>query len=257
MKKTNVLLVLVCLCYAFSSDLQKRIIRNKKFDIECYISPKKVVYLNNKKTYFWFKTGEIHQSQANIGGSVLHDVYVKYYRSNQLAEKGIFNYGVKIGVWKSWHENGRLKSREIWKNGFLDGLYSEFDSEGLLTIEGKYRNNLKVGRWINYKTKDTTYIKNDTVYTEKPRTFIHEIFRKKDSVEKAEIKFERLTKRKNDSIKRVKTKQENFIKKRNDSINKAQKRIQKENQKKIDSINKAKGVKPERKINFINKFFKP
>lgn len=195
------------------------------------------------KTYYWFKSGEIHHSLSNIGGYVLHNSYIKYYRSNQLAEKGVFHYGLKTGVWEGWHENGQLKFKEYWNNGYKDGEFMAYDVDGHLELKGTYRNNLKVGYWVNYKTKDTLYYKKNIEFEEKPKNLLQRLLRKKDSLEKVQIKTDRILKRKNDSIKKAKANQNRLIEKRNDSINRAQKRLQKQNQKKIDSINKSKGIK--------------
>lgn len=240
MKKEIFVVLIAFVFFSFSADVQKRIVRQGEFDIECYISLKKVNHLNNKKLYHWYKSGEIHYSQSNIGGSVLHNEYLKYYRSNQLAEKGIFNYGLKTGVWKSWYENGNLKERILWDNGILSGQYALYNSGGKVILEGKYNKNYRVGKWIDYKAKDTIYYKKDVMFDERPKGFVERFLRKKDSLEKVEIKLERFNKKKTDSIKRVKLKKERFVKKRNDSINKAQKKIKKLNQKKLDSIEKSK-----------------
>lgn len=239
MKKIGLLIALMSIFCAFSPDLQKRIVRDGEFDIECYIYPKKDVSLNGKKTYYWFKSGRVHQSKSGIGGSVLHDSYTKYYRSKQLAEKGTFKKGLKIGIWKNWHENGNLKTREVWKNGFLDGVYTLYNSDGTLAESGKYRNNRKVGRWINFVTQDTTYHKKDSVFTEKPLNLVQRILRKRDSLEKVKIKHERIKKRKTDSVQKVKSKLERKIKKRNDSIHRAKKKQERKNQKRLDSIERA------------------
>ncbi len=252
MKKIVGLLLVLFICFAFSPDLQKRVFRKGVFDIECYISSKKVNYLSNKELYYWYKSGEIHYSQSNIGGNVLHNAYLKYYRSNQLAEKGEFNYGLKTGVWKSWYENGNLKERILWDNGILNGQYTLFNSNGKLILQGRYSKNSKVGKWIDYKTKDTIYYKKDTMFEERPKSLVERFLTKKDSLEKVQIKRERVNKKKADSIKRFKLKRERFIKKRNDSVNKAQEKIKKLNQKKLDSIEKAKN----RDNGFLNRVFK-
>ncbi len=188
MKKIGILILVLFICLAFSSDLQKKIVRQGAFDIECYIALKEINTFNTNKIYYWYKSGEIHQSQSNIGGNVLHNTFIKYYRSNQLAEKGDFNYGLKTDVWKSWHENGQLKLQEYWNNGYKDGDVTKYDVDGNLILKGKYKNNLKVGQWINYKTKDTTYYKNNSKLEEKPTNFLQRFLRKKDSLEKVQIK---------------------------------------------------------------------
>ncbi|OEK07851.1 hypothetical protein A8C32_15325 [Flavivirga aquatica] len=252
MKKALSLILFSAICIAFSSDLQKKILRYDGFNIECYVSPKKRSNFNNNKMYYWFKSGEIHQSLSAAGGFVLHKKYSKYYRSNQLAEQGEFNYGLKTGTWKTWHNNGKLKFIEEWKQGYKNGEFIAFDSLGNQTSTGSYNNNLKNGYWIDFIKKDTTYHRKKEVFNEKPRNLIKRVFRKKDSLEKIQIKLIRATERKNDSIKRIKTKSDRLLKKRNDSIKRVKIKLDKSAKKRLDSINKTKKTKR----GFLDKVFK-
>ena len=261
MKKNSIVIFLsiAITCFAFTTDLQKRSIRENGFDVECYIAVKKLRNFDSDKTYYWFKSGGVHQSIANAAGNVLHDTYLKYYRSNQLAEKGAFDYGLKTGTWKSWFENGQLRLQESWSNGYLDGEVLNYDSSGNLIIKGKYRNNVKVGQWINYRTRDTSYYKDDIKLEEKPRNLIQRVLRKKDSLEKIQIKTDRLIKKRNDSIKRAKHKLDKQLKRRNDSIKRVrakEERLQKRKQDSLDRVNpKAKeAAKP--KEGFFKRVFK-
>ena len=238
MKKYSIILFSVVLCLAFTTDLQKRMVREKGFDIECYISLKKLKSYDSDKTYYWFKSGGIHHSLSNTAGDVLHDTYLKYYRSNQIAEQGIFNYGLKTGVWSDWNEAGQLMMQEQWDNGYKHGKSVSFDSDGNLKLKGTYKNDIKVGRWINYTTKDTVYYKKDAVFKEKPQGLITRILRKKDSIEKVQIKRDRFVKKRTDSINRVKVKLKRTLEKKNDSIKRVQKKLAKTIKKKQDSINK-------------------
>jgi antitoxin component YwqK of YwqJK toxin-antitoxin module len=114
---------LIAFCFLFllstqaietNNDIQKKILRSGEYDIECYVSLKEVSSYDEDKAYYWFKSGEIHSSRYGAGGFVLHKTYSKFYESNQLAEKGEFNYGLKDGVWKSWYKNGQLKEIVKW-----------------------------------------------------------------------------------------------------------------------------------------------
>ena len=214
----------IILFLSVSSDIQRKRIRQGDFDIECYVSIKKIERFNKKKEYFWFKSSEVHNSFANAGGLVLHDEYKKYYKSKQLAEQGIFNYGLKNGTWKKWYENGKLKSVIKWKNGYKSGYYAYYSLDGKLEILGSYKKNIKSNRWINYKTADTTYYKDDSLYVEKPKSkaskFATRIFKKRDSVKVAQKRIERVEKRKQDSISSFYKKKMRKEKKAQDSIKK-------------------------------------
>jgi len=199
-------LLVFFLLLSFKSNLQKKIIREGRFDIECYVYLKKVKDFDSNKEYFWFKAGSIHNSVANAGGLVLHKKYTKHYRSNQLAEQGEFNYGLKDGLWQEWYENGNLKSSTEWESGFKECKYNFYDENGSLILSGKYRQSKKINTWINHKIKDTIFYKKDSAYSVKPKSklgnLFDKIFKSKDSLNRAQQKLERKSKRKQDSINR-------------------------------------------------------
>ncbi len=255
MKRIASLTICVCLCFAFSTDIQRKVIRYNGFDIECYVALKRQSSFNKSKIYYWFKSGEIHNSVSASGGLVLHKQYSKYYRGKQLAEQGGFSYGLKVGQWRSWYRNGQLKNHEQWVDGYKSGPFKAYDSLGNLVKKGNYRNNLKSGYWIDYVKKDTIYHKHNFEFEERPKTLVERWLRKRDSLEKIQIKADRLINRKNDSIKRVKLKLERRTERRNDSIKRVQAKIKRKHQKRLDSINKING-KPKQKKNVFNKLFK-
>lgn len=115
----------------------------------------KIVAPSQNRDYFWFKGGTIHNSEYGIGGALLHDEFLKFFHSNQLAEAGKFKNGLKEGYWKSWFKSGVLQSRTYWNNGQLDGSYNAYDHTGKLIETGSFKDNKKHGRWINFVNKDT------------------------------------------------------------------------------------------------------
>lgn len=147
----------------FNDNIQKKIIRDGNYNIECYVSLDKFTSPKPSKTYFWFKFGEIHATQSDVGGVVLHDSYKKFFKQNQLIEKGDFNMGLKDKVWKKWYLNGSLKETVSWRKGLKHGSYTTYDSIGNVLIEGDYKNNLKTGLWVG-KEKDTIIYKKGIVF---------------------------------------------------------------------------------------------
>ncbi len=253
MKKILWLVSLAFVCVAFGPDLQKKVIRTSDgFDVECYISPTKLKRYNSKKMYHWFRSGRLHQTVASAGGYVLHKEYLKYYRSNQIAEEGTFSYGLKVGAWRTWHENGIPKTIEHWRNGYRDGKFIAYDSLGKTTLTGAYTYNLKSGYWIDHITKDSTYYKGEDSFKERPLNLIERTLRKKDSLEKVEIKRERVAQRYKDSVGRVERKVARRLKRKNDSIARVKQKADKRTQKRLDSINKSKAPK----TSVLDKIFK-
>ena len=205
--------VVLCLfLVSVSSELQKKYIRSGDYDIECYVSLEKLKHFAEGRMYYWYKTGEIHQSRSQAGGYVLHEDYTKYYKSKQLAEKGTFDYGLKHGEWRTWYDNGNPNTIIQWKQGRKNGLYVEYEENGALAQSGYYNNNRKSRTWINHITKDTVYYRGDSSYVAKPKTrvgrFFDRNFKKRDSAEKAQRRLKKQQKRIADSIKRAQRKLE-------------------------------------------------
>lgn len=82
-----------------SHDLQeqmskKREVQNAKGKEEFKITlktpkPKK------KQTYYWYKFGNIHNSESSYDGYLLNDTYTKFDNNLSLLEKGVFVKGLK------------------------------------------------------------------------------------------------------------------------------------------------------------------
>lgn len=175
---------------------QKRIIHDQYFDYEFYISQEKVKNPKADRTYFWYRSGEIHQSVAAIGGDLLVDDYQKFYKTKQLAEKGNFSDGLKHGTWQNWFENGTLQQVKEWKKGIPHGKFTLYTTNGNKIEEGNYKNGQKHGIWINYIQKDTLQYSSGKIIPEKVKdtlqreSFLKRIFtrKKKNASKKKDAK---------------------------------------------------------------------
>ncbi len=148
--------------------IQRKILRTADGDCIIYVAVDASVKTNTLKTYFWYRSGEIHHSTGGIGGDVLHKEYIKYYNDRQLAEQGQFYYGLKDGLWKSWYPNGAIATVINYQKGVINGKYLEYDISGNLITRGIYRNGLKSGKWIDYKNEgDTLSYKKGAIVKEK------------------------------------------------------------------------------------------
>lgn len=200
---------------------QKRIINTQDFDYEFYVSSEKIKKPTREKTYFWYKTGEIHQSTADIGGAVLVDSYLKYYKSKQLAEKGAFDKGLKDGVWKSWYANGNLSTVEKWQKGFRHGDFIAYAENGEKKVEGRYRNHKKHGKWIDYVLQDTLVYKHGILVPEKQKDtvkrepFLKRIFKRKrkDTIQREPFLKRIFKRKKRDTIQKQSKKRKHDAKK--------------------------------------------
>ena len=68
------------------------------------------------------------QSSDFINGSL-----VERERINRLDQQGL-----KQGVWKTFYDNGRIKTEANYKNDILNGPYKEYDENGLVKVYFQY-----------------------------------------------------------------------------------------------------------------------
>jgi len=60
----------------------------------------------------------------------------KFYKNSQIVEDGNYSEGKRIGVWKSYHQTGKLESEIRYVNDEADGVAKFYNREGRLTAEG-------------------------------------------------------------------------------------------------------------------------
>ena len=158
--------LLVLLLVSFDEPKLKKRITDKEFKYEFYVTDKSP-QVKPERVYYWFKGGAIHNSESGISGELLDDVFNKFYLSNQLAEQGAFNRGLKKGAWKTWHANGTLESFQYWDEGRRNGNYKRYSDSGTLIEKGRYRANKKQGQWIDFSTNDTVVFDKGNIVPKK------------------------------------------------------------------------------------------
>ena len=92
--------------------------------------------------YYWYSANIIHATQGGYSGKLLNGKYSEYYPDKNLEEQGIYNKGLKDGVWKTWTDNGILTATYTWDNGIRSGHFVLYDEQGRVRQSGKYRNDV-------------------------------------------------------------------------------------------------------------------
>jgi len=161
-------IIVAVVLVSFTDPFTIKRITDKEFKYEFYTT-KKQPKTKTGRQYFWFRGGAIHNAQSGFAGELLHDKFIKMYLSNQIAEQGIFDNGLKTGLWKNWYPDGTLQSEQYWNDGLKDGEWHAYDQSGALIEKGRFKNDLKDNRWINYQKKDTVVYENGAVFVKKPK----------------------------------------------------------------------------------------
>lgn len=118
--------------------------------------------------YYWFKSGRIHQTQGSYYGKLLHGDYKVVDRDRHLLEEGQFKKGKKKGLWRTWYEDGTLKSTWRKRYWFRNGIYkvADYDANGNKIRSGYENKGLFTGyqvAWQGDSTLVTRYKKGQAL----------------------------------------------------------------------------------------------
>ena len=81
------------------------------------------------------------------GRAVKHGTFVGFHADGSRSAEGSFKDGRLDGAWTQWHSNGRVAVEGGHRRGAEHGRWTFFDSEGRKVQEGAYRDGLADGRW--------------------------------------------------------------------------------------------------------------
>lgn len=114
--------------------------------IIAYVKPAEQLSLSSDRYYYWFAGNGVHVTQGGYSGKLLNGNYQDFYMNKGLKESGVFDEGLKKGVWKNWTAEGVLKDEFSFKNGIKNGAYTKYGATGNILEKGKYRNDLLNGK---------------------------------------------------------------------------------------------------------------
>lgn len=106
------------------------------------------------RSYYYYLSGKLHKiinfknnKEHEQGKEFAEDgktITLYRYHNGYLLERQKINRrnsdGLKHGVWKQFHPNGKLKIEEYYVNGKLSGYYKEYDKKGAKIKEAYYLN---------------------------------------------------------------------------------------------------------------------
>ncbi len=113
------------------------------------IDPKTKLKEGLHETFFTENGGKCEESNYKAG--VLRGEQIFYYENGQVRERRNFDEnGSFTGVFKSYFENGHLKSEGQYENGAMDGKWKFFFNSGNIKEIIVYKNNTENGPFIEY-----------------------------------------------------------------------------------------------------------
>jgi len=123
------------------------------------------VNANENYMYYWHNKGRVNNNAGGYAGELLHGEYLVFDSQKRLITQGMFEDGLKEGIWKHWHPNGQLEWMQTYHKGLFDGEQKIFDVSGNLIAETNYKNgrlvakedkSFKITKWGNAKSETDT-----------------------------------------------------------------------------------------------------
>ncbi len=113
------------------------------------IDPKTKLKEGMHETFFTENGGKCEESNYKAG--VLRGEQIFYYENGQVRERRNFDEsGSFTGIFKSFYENGHLKSEGQYDNGAMNGKWKFFFKSGNIKEIIFYKNNVENGPFIEY-----------------------------------------------------------------------------------------------------------
>ncbi len=76
-----------------------------------------------------YQNGRLKCTRFNMEGT---DVFMTYYESGRLKERGTFRNGRREGIWEQYAENGALLARASFRDGHRNGTWEFRDARNEL-----------------------------------------------------------------------------------------------------------------------------
>ncbi len=117
-------------------------------------------YLDRKKTGEWLYFSDYIDGRllmkCNYTDDMIEGIRIKYHWNGNIAEKLVFERGIKSGTWLQYFTDGTLCLESSYSNGNLNGDFRSWHNNGKPEITGQYSKNVRVGTWIFYDTEGRT-----------------------------------------------------------------------------------------------------
>lgn len=111
----------------------------------------KELFVNDKregKSYYYYENGKLKETvefrnNKRNGTGIEYDmdgkiITIQHFINGSLVERERINRfdqaGLKQGVWKTFYDNGRIKTEANFKNNILNGPYKEYDENGMVKV---------------------------------------------------------------------------------------------------------------------------
>lgn len=161
-----------------------------------FLRKSKEVRSRSNVDYFYFKAGELHQSQGGYSEYLLQGEFREFSPSFDLRTKGRFKHGMCHGKWEVYNFNSQIIKASRYRKGLLCGRQLTYNPDGVVRKIERFKKGKLHGKVIIFTPKGTEevhyYKKGEEVALESLllRNLIHGFFHHSDKPEKVDKKAE-------------------------------------------------------------------
>ena len=76
-----------------------------------------------------------------------HGSWIERYEDGSMYKQKQYIHGNPEGIWTTWHNNGNKQMLAYFKRGLLHGAFKFWNKEGVLVVDGHFRNSKETGQW--------------------------------------------------------------------------------------------------------------
>ena len=120
----------------------------------------------------FYSNGKV-QMKGTYLNSKRDGIFLYYSNHNTYTSAGRYENDEPVGKWEAFHDNGRLKSEEFYTDRYRmrnawdeegnlmvtdgEGTYREYYSNGVVAVEGEYRDGRRMGLWTGRHDDGSMY----------------------------------------------------------------------------------------------------
>jgi hypothetical protein len=113
----------------------------------------KSVDAGNPEAIFYYENGQIQEVRNMDANGSFSGAYKSYYDNGVLKSEGQYANGSMDGKWKFFYKSGNVKEIVYFKNNTENGPFVEFHENGKMKAEGTYANERENGLLKIYDEK--------------------------------------------------------------------------------------------------------
>jgi antitoxin component YwqK of YwqJK toxin-antitoxin module len=99
------------------------------------------------KWVYYYSDGKVRSAGSFVNNRERVNGHI-FLRTEIPPQEGLFRGGRYDDLWTWFYDNGSVKREEEYYNGVEEGMYTEYDTAGIVINKGSYFDGLREGEWF-------------------------------------------------------------------------------------------------------------